>query len=108
MTLRERIRYITDALEPETWLTLGEIVARVQGSTYASIQTVITKMVRADELQRRGSQPRCEYRSGPNAALAKTLGRPKRSRMGFMALARLEVADPVAYEKAVAADRGRV
>jgi hypothetical protein len=110
VTLKQRIRYLTDALAPDVWLSISEIRARLPDVTYHSMATSVSQMYRAQQLRRRGKGTRgCVYRSGPKALVYKTKGRPAKSsvRLGFMALARLERTDPAAYRKAVAVDRRR-
>lgn len=108
MTLKQRVRYVMDGLAPGVWLTTSGIFERLTDTTYASVQTVITAMYRADQLRRRGNPPRCEYRAGRKPVVPKKFGRPARQRMGFQALARLEKSDPAAYAAFVAADQKRV
>lgn len=106
MTVRDRIRAVTDALPAGEWLALAELVKRIPEATRASICTTLTKMYRAEELRRRGNPPRCEYRSGSKAIVAKTLGRPVRSSAGFAELARLRDTDPKEYARLTRSDRG--
>lgn len=107
MTLKQRIRLLTDSLPKGRWLSTAEIRAHV-GSTSGAVGTAISQMHQAEQLVRRGTNPPgCEYRSGPRPVVAVGRGSRPRARFGFMHLARLRESDPEAYEKEIAADRGR-
>lgn len=106
MTVRQRIRAVTDALAEGEWLRVGQIAARVEGSTYSTIQVNVTAMHRAGQLRRRGKRPNCEYRSGPTPVVDLRLGRPLRTSVGFAELARLHDEDPQEFARLTRNDRG--
>lgn len=109
MTLKQRIRYLTDGLRAGCWLSFADIRERLPGEPYDSIATALGQMYRSEQLRRRGSRKCFEYRSGRRPVVAKKRGRAAKApeQRGFMALARLRESDPAAYAKAVAVDRRR-
>lgn len=110
MTLKQRIRFLTDGLARGAWLSFQDFRERMPGVSYDSIASALGQMYRSEQLLRRGDRKSYQYRSGPRPVLKKARGRIPRSAaaLGFMALARLEKTDPAAYAKAVAeAERRR-
>lgn len=109
MTLKQRIRAVTDAA-PGEYRSVASIYAALSEPKPGidTVAVIVHEMHDDKILVRRGKRRHYEYRSSARPYVAPVIGRkPGGRRLGFMGLARLERTDPEAYRKAVAADRRR-
>lgn len=98
MTLKERIRYICEALEKGVYLSVREIADKL-AVPYGSVASLITKMHLSGQLKRAGKRLSYRYRAGRSAVTAGKRGRLPRIRTGFKYLARLEKENPAEWAR---------